>query len=470
MPIVGGLDIHRKQLTFDYLDTVTGEVKRGQVAPADRVHLRAWLARFAGRDDVAFALEGCTGWRYVAEELAGAGVAAHVAEPADTAFARGRKRHAKTDKTDSRHLRELLAEGRLPECWVPPSHILECRALLETYHDLRAEHTAWVQRIHAVFFHQGAPALGDGALRTDRDLQALRAAAAAHLSPAGQLQVATALDMLAALEARLDVLRHRLLAAARSLTGAKVLAERLYGVGPVTGLAMTCWLGGAGRFSSSRKAVRFAGLDVTVWSSDRKGPPGRLGPGGTQAAARTPVGAGLDDSARTGMLTSAGTGSAAGPACLPRPARRGCAMPDWSSLGGARLAVADRCASQPGHVPLRPSLSLAHTTRPVRPPSRSSTPQSSSPHRVCTTSRPCGRPSPGRASQGPPASSHSIQMYSAWTVTRRTNFPSSLDRLCKTELVVSSEQISSVSSLAASPIRKPSTACRASRTWHGRAG
>ena len=114
MPIVGGLDIHRKQLTFDYLDTESGEVKRGQIAPADRAHLRAWLARFAGRYDVAFALEGCTGWRYVAEELAGAGVAAHVAEPADTAFARGRKRHAKTDKTDSRHLRELLAEGRLP--------------------------------------------------------------------------------------------------------------------------------------------------------------------------------------------------------------------------------------------------------------------------------------------------------------------------------------------------------------------
>ena len=221
MPIVGGLDIHRKQLTFDYLDTATGEVKRGQVAPADRAHLRAWLARFAGRDDVAFALEGCTGWRYVAEELAAAGVAAHVAEPADTAFARGRKRHAKTDKTDSRHLRQLLAEGLLPECWIPPSHILECRALLETYQDLRAEHTAWVQRIHAVFFHQGAPALGDGALRTDRDLEALRAAAAAHLSPAGQLQVATALDMLAGLEARLDVLRHRLLAAARSLTGAR---------------------------------------------------------------------------------------------------------------------------------------------------------------------------------------------------------------------------------------------------------
>ena len=42
-----------------------------------------------------------------------AGIAAHLAEPADTAFARGRKRHAKTDKTDCRHLRMLLAEGRV---------------------------------------------------------------------------------------------------------------------------------------------------------------------------------------------------------------------------------------------------------------------------------------------------------------------------------------------------------------------
>jgi transposase len=276
MPIIGGLDIHRKQITFDYLDTVTGEVRRGQIAPADRAHLRAWLRRFAGRDDVAFAMEGCTGWRYVAEELAAAGIAAHVGEPADTAFARGRKRHAKTDKTDSAHLRQLLEQGRLPECWIPPAQVLECRALLETYHDLRREHTAWIQRIHAVFFHQGAPALGEGALRTDAALAALREAAACHLSPAGQLQIAADLDMLAAVEARMDTLRAQLLKAARRLTGARVLADRLYGVGPVTGLALTCWLGGAGRFSSSRKAVRFAGLDVTVYSSDGKRSPGHL--------------------------------------------------------------------------------------------------------------------------------------------------------------------------------------------------
>src|SRR6266699_3005907 len=232
------------------------------------------LARFTGSDDVAFAVEGCTGWRYVVEELAAAGVAAHLAEPADTAFARGRKRHAKTDKTDSRHLRQLLADGRLPECWIPPSHILECRALLELYHDLRAEHTAWVQRVHAVLFHQGVPAFGD--LSRAGAPAELAALARAQLSPAGQQQVMLYLRMLEVTGAELDALRRRLTGAARHLRGAKLLADSIYGVGPITALALTCWLGGAGRFTSARKAVRFAGLDITVYSSAGQRSPGHL--------------------------------------------------------------------------------------------------------------------------------------------------------------------------------------------------
>lgn len=35
------------------------------------------------------AVEGCTGWRYVVEEITAAGIEAHLAEPADTQAARG---------------------------------------------------------------------------------------------------------------------------------------------------------------------------------------------------------------------------------------------------------------------------------------------------------------------------------------------------------------------------------------------
>src|SRR5260370_15067981 len=193
---------------------------------------------------------------------------AHLAEPAHTAGARGRKRRAKTDRADARLQRDLLTQGRLPECWIPPEHVLECRALLELYHDLRAEHTAWVQRVHAVLFHQGAPAFGDLS-RIDAP-GGLAELAREHLSPAGQCQVGTCLRMCGTLEAELTAVRRRLIAAARHLRGAKVLAESIYGVGPVTAPALTCWLGGAGRFTSARKAVRFAGLDITVYSSDAR--------------------------------------------------------------------------------------------------------------------------------------------------------------------------------------------------------
>jgi transposase len=165
---------------------------------------------------------------------------------------------------------------------VPPGQILEARALLEAYNDLRREHTARVQRIHAVLFHQGAPVLGE-IIRTAAGLDAVRAAAAAHLSAAGQRQVAVALVMMTCLEDQLHVMRHHLPGIARHMKGARVLTRELYGVGPLTALALTCRLGGADRFSSARKAVRFAGLDITVYSSDGKRTPGRPVP------ARPPV-------------------------------------------------------------------------------------------------------------------------------------------------------------------------------------
>ena len=108
MAIVGGLDIHRRQITYDWIDTDSGETGRGQLSPATRVELRAWLARFTGQQ-AEFALEATTGWRFVAEELERAGIAAHLAEPADTRALRGPKRRAKTDRSDAHHLRGAAA-------------------------------------------------------------------------------------------------------------------------------------------------------------------------------------------------------------------------------------------------------------------------------------------------------------------------------------------------------------------------
>src|SRR3954449_3374489 len=73
MRIVGGLDIHRRQITFDYRDERSGQIHRGRIAPADRMLLRRWLATTLEGAPAAFAVEGCTGLRFVGGELARAG-------------------------------------------------------------------------------------------------------------------------------------------------------------------------------------------------------------------------------------------------------------------------------------------------------------------------------------------------------------------------------------------------------------
>jgi transposase len=270
MPIVGGFDVHRAQITFDYVDEKTGEVITGQIRPANRAALRVWLERFACSGDVRFAVEGCTGWRYVVEELQRAGVEAHLAEPADTATLRGRKKRAKTDWADARLQRQLLAEGRLPESWVPPDHVLEVRTLGRLYVALMNQRRAWQQRIHAQLFHQGVAAIPR--LLTSEGRATLETV---ELSAAGRQVIDTALRAIDSLTDQIDPLRAQLQAVAHRQPGVRALCAH-FGIGPLTASIIWCELGDCRRFNRSDQAVRFAGLDVTVYSSDGKRSAGRL--------------------------------------------------------------------------------------------------------------------------------------------------------------------------------------------------
>ncbi len=269
MTMIGGLDVHRKQITFDYVDG-DGLVRCGQICPATRKTWRAWLAEHCPDSNAEFALEGCTGWRYVVEELAAAGAVAHLGDPAETAALRGRKKRAKTDRADARLLRTLLMQGRFPESWIPPTHVLEIRNLGRLYCTLMDERRAWQQRIHAQLFHQGCPPVR--ALLSQAGREAL---AHAELSAAGRQYVDTALRRIDELTAEIDPLRAQLINFARRQRGCQAL-QRHYGVGWLCAVIMWAEIGDARRFSSSDQLVRFAGLDVTVYSSDGKCSPGHL--------------------------------------------------------------------------------------------------------------------------------------------------------------------------------------------------
>src|SRR4051812_43319377 len=116
MAILAGFDVHRAQITFDALNTETGEVVRGRIR-GDREAVGEWVAQFAG-EHVEVAVEACTGWLFVYEVLDAAGVVTHLAEPAETSALRG--------KRSEEHTSELQ------------SHVnLVCRLLLEKKKNIR---------------------------------------------------------------------------------------------------------------------------------------------------------------------------------------------------------------------------------------------------------------------------------------------------------------------------------------------
>jgi transposase len=269
MAIVAGFDVHRAQITFDALDTETGEVTRGRIDSTPAAVGR-WVGRFGGRE-VDVAVEACTGWLFVCDALAAAGATAHLAEPVETRALRGRKRRPKTDREDARWLRELLAAGRLPEAWIPPEHVRQWRSRARLRHTLIGERTQWVQRIQATLFHHGIHGTPEK-LRTGDGRAFLQRL---QLPADARERIQIALAMIDALEAQLAPLERELRQLARRQTGCRALM-RLYGMGELTSLVTLCELGDVARLSASRKAVRLAGIDIGVHRSDRRARAGKL--------------------------------------------------------------------------------------------------------------------------------------------------------------------------------------------------
>lgn len=284
MSMVGGLDLHRGQITFDCLEVQTGTVWRGRISSPDRARFRRWLSEEliprAGSHEVALAVEGCTGWRYVVEEIAAAGLEAHVAEPADTQAKRGPKKRAKTDRSDARLQRELLQKGELPESWIPPTAVLEWRERTVLYKSLLDQRRVWIQRIHAELFQHGV-ALPEENISSP-STRAWLAGETVELSEAARQRVCTGYRMLDATDAELIPLKKQIEWFGRHQPACAALAKAHYGIGPLTAVFVWVELGDCRRFSRSMQVVRLTGLDVLVDSSDshragghlcRQGPP-----------------------------------------------------------------------------------------------------------------------------------------------------------------------------------------------------
>jgi transposase len=160
--------------------------------------------------------------------------------------------------------------GRLPESWIPPDHILDLRARVRLRHSLVDQQGEWQQRIQAVLYHHGCPQRRD--LMTGEGREWL---VDQRLPVTAREQVTVALAVIDGLDRQLAPLDKELRTYARRQPGCRALMGQ-FGVGEMTAVTILAELGDARRFSSSREAVRYAGMDITVHQSDQRRSPGHL--------------------------------------------------------------------------------------------------------------------------------------------------------------------------------------------------
>jgi transposase len=190
---------------------------------------------------------------------------------------RGPKRRAKTDSADARHLRELLMTRRLPKSWIPPAHLLDLRARVRLRHTLSHQRCEWQQRIQAVLYHHGLPHRSQLMTREGRQWLA-----AADLAPSAREQVLVYIALIDALDGQMAPVDKALRQFAGRQPGCQALMG-IYGIGGLTSVTILAELGDARRFSSSRDAVRYAGMDVTVSQSDQRRSAGHISRQGPSA-------------------------------------------------------------------------------------------------------------------------------------------------------------------------------------------
>ena len=82
--------------------------------------------------------------------------------------------------------------------------------------------------------------------------------------------------MIDAIDVQIGPVDVALRAYARTQPGCRTLIKEIYGIGPLTSVTILAELGDTRRFQNSRDAVRYGGMDVTVYQSDQRRAAGHL--------------------------------------------------------------------------------------------------------------------------------------------------------------------------------------------------
>jgi transposase len=272
-----GIDLHKDTMTVAVLDPRSGQVSFTRLACKCRQQIVDYFTSLPRPHVVA--IESVGFYRWLWELLEGVVCEPVLADATQCRALAGRR--IKTDREDALNVAELLAAGRLPRAWAPPTPIATLRDVTRHRHHLSRQHARVLHRVKAIMLQLNRP--GPARMKAPdllRYLKAQRGNIPAHFVE----QMVMAVDELVLLERQLDRIDLRLQKRLEE-PAFHDLAGRLMsfpGIGVVLSAVVIAEVGDFGRFEDRDALVRFAGLDPRIYNSADSVRSGRISKQGSR--------------------------------------------------------------------------------------------------------------------------------------------------------------------------------------------
>lgn len=204
------------------------------------------------------ALEAMGSWWWMVDLAQKTGHEVFLSHPKQTkAIASAR---LKSDKVDALMLAKLLKADLLPTVWIPPENQRHLRELLTHRARLVRQRTAVINELRAVYAKRNIdPQAKLGRVRPS-------VAGAEDLSGYGPRIVGEDVELLGFINRQIGGLDKELTKIALEDAQSKRLMT-IPGVGPVSAVAVSCWIGEIARFSNAKKLASYFGLAPRVRQS-----------------------------------------------------------------------------------------------------------------------------------------------------------------------------------------------------------
>ena len=259
MTVYCGVDFHARKQTVSYCDTADGEIKRRELNH-EKDNVRAFYAQLEGEVIVGLEASGYSAWFEALLEQIG-----HTIWVGNAAQIRKRaQRRQKNDRRDADLILDLMMKGDFPRLARHSLQSSEVLRALRFRHKVVKMRTMVKNSLQAVAIGAGLP------LRSKLfSKKGLLLFACADMTDIMLKQKQEWLDLLDLLNYKIETIERWLEKEAKA--DARVERLRTHpGIGLLTALAIVHSLEPVSRFSTSRKAVAYAGLDVVEDSSGER--------------------------------------------------------------------------------------------------------------------------------------------------------------------------------------------------------